>query len=57
MIGSEFQLAWPFTPVSVGELDGFIERWAGWFGEAAQGQLYQPSTMPERSPHGSWRNS
>ncbi len=57
IIGSEYQLAWPFTPISVGELDEFIERWAGWFADAAQGRLSYPSTMPERSPQGSWRTA
>jgi len=52
---AEVQAAWPFTAVSIGDLDDFIGRWAGWFADAAQGQLNQPSTMPERQPQGSWR--
>lgn len=51
----EYQVAWPFTVVSVGDLDEFISRWAGWFADAAQGQLHHPSHMPERQPRGSWR--
>ena len=51
----EYQVAWPFTVVSVGDLDEFISRWAGWFAEAVQGQLHLPSHMPERQPRGSWR--
>ncbi|GAA1264524.1 hypothetical protein Psi02_64090 [Planotetraspora silvatica] len=52
---AEWQVAWPFTPLIVGDVDEFINRWAGWFADAAQGQLGHPSTMPERSPQGSWR--
>jgi hypothetical protein len=52
---NEFQVAWPFTVVSIRDLDDFISRWAGWFAEAAEGQLNQPSTMPERQTQGSWR--
>lgn len=54
---AEFQVAWPFMSVSIGELDEFIGRWAGWFADAAEGRLNHPGTMPERSPHGSWRTS
>jgi len=54
---AEIQVAWPFTPLVVGDLDEFISRWAGWFADAAQGQLNRPSTMPERDPRGSWRQS
>ena len=57
MMGSEFQVAWPFTPISIGELDEFISRWAGWFADAASGRLNHPNSMPERSPHGSWRTT
>jgi hypothetical protein len=52
---AEYQVAWPFTPVEVDDLDEFIDRWAGWFASAAQGRLEQPSQMPERNPNGSWR--
>jgi serine/threonine-protein kinase len=52
---NEFQVAWPFTAVGIGDLDEFINRWASWFADAAQGQLQRPSTMPERPPNGSWR--
>ena len=49
------QVAWPFTPIDQGDEDAFIERWIGWLGEAAQGQMRRPSTLPEISPQGSWR--
>jgi len=53
---AELQLAWPFMLLSTGEFDEFIDRWANWFAEAALGRLQQPSSMPERPAHGSWRN-
>src|SRR6266571_7391978 len=37
----EFRLAWPFTRLVLGELDDFIDRWAGWFADAADGRLTQ----------------
>jgi len=52
---TQYQLAWPFTPLIAEDLDEFISRWAGWFAAAAQGQLNHPSSMPEREPRGSWR--
>ena len=52
---AEFQAAWPFTAVSIGDLDEFISRWAGWFADAVHGQLNRPSAMPEKQPEGSWR--
>jgi serine/threonine-protein kinase len=50
-----FQLAWPLEPLDIGDMDEFIDRWAGWFGEAAQGHLTQPSRMPERDTPRNWR--
>ena len=52
----EMQLAWPFTPLRVDNMEELIDRWANWFGEAAQGQLNHPSAMPERQPDGSYRS-
>ncbi|WP_405863431.1 protein kinase domain-containing protein [Streptomyces sp. NBC_00005] len=49
------QVAWPFTPLALGDLDEFIERWAAWLAQAANGRLAHPSHMPERNPQGSWR--
>ncbi|WP_406368957.1 serine/threonine protein kinase [Streptomyces sp. NBC_00647] len=49
------QVAWPFIPLAIGELDEFIGRWAAWLAQAANGRLAHPSQMPERNPHGSWR--
>ncbi|MBO7939276.1 serine/threonine protein kinase [Streptomyces sp. S9] len=50
------QAAWPFTPLVIGELDEFIDRWARWLADAATGRLEHPSQMPERNPQGSWRS-
>jgi serine/threonine-protein kinase len=52
----EFQVAWPFTPIEVGNDVEFLERWMDWFARAAQGQLRHPDRMPERPPGGSWRH-
>ncbi|WP_205523009.1 MULTISPECIES: serine/threonine-protein kinase [unclassified Streptomyces] len=50
------QVAWPFTPLVIGDMDEFIGRWATWFAQAANGGLSHPSQMPERNPQGSWRS-
>ena len=50
-----YQVAWPFMPIDQGDEDDFIERWIGWFGDAAQRQLRYPNRLPEIDPHGSWR--
>ena len=49
------QVAWPFTPFDQGDDESFIERWMGWFGDAAQGQMRRPQQLPESNPGGSWR--
>ncbi|RSN60686.1 serine/threonine protein kinase [Amycolatopsis sp. WAC 04182] len=54
---AEWQLAWPFTPLAVDDLDEFIGRWAGWLAAAATGNLSHPSSMPERRPENSFRRS
>ena len=51
----EYQVAWPFTPIDQGDESDFVERWIGWFAEAAQGLLRHPSRMPERNSRGTWR--
>ena len=50
-----YQVARPFMPIDQGDEDSFVERWMGWFGEAAQGQLRYPSGLPEMETQGSWR--
>lgn len=52
---TEYQVAWPFTRLVLGELDDFIDRWAGWFADAADGRLTHPSRMPEKDTGGSFR--
>lgn len=52
---ADFQVAWPFTRLATDDLTEFIDRWASWFGQAAQGTLNHPGSMPERRPEGSWR--
>ncbi|MFF1446158.1 hypothetical protein [Streptomyces sp. NPDC058295] len=49
------QVAWPFIPLVIGDLDELISRWADWLAQAATGRLAHPSRMPERDPQGSWR--
>lgn len=54
---ADFQVAWPFTKLEPDDLDDFISRWGGWLAQAASGTLNTPGTMPERAPHGSWRQA
>lgn len=51
------QIARPFTAIDQGDEDVFIERWIGWFAQAARGGLLYPRGMPESDPQGSWRQS
>ena len=50
-----WEVAWPFTMLTVGYLDDFIDRWAGWLATAAQDRLQLPSQLPEHDPIGTWR--
>lgn len=54
---AEWQVAWPFTRLDPDDLDDFVERWVGWFATGATGILRHPTTMPEKTPAGSWRKS
>ena len=49
------QVAWPFEELDRADLSEFINRWLGWFGDAANGKLSRPSMMPEKPPAGTWR--
>ena len=51
---SAIYAAWTFDPIDQGDEDEFIERWIGWFAEAAQGNLTYPSTLPEKRPFRKW---
>ena len=50
-----YQVARPFMSIDQGDEDSFVERWMGWFGEAAQGQLRYPGSLPEMETQDSWR--
>ena len=39
---SQFQIDWPFTRVTPGDLGELIDRWVGWFGDAAAGRAQFP---------------
>ena len=54
---AEYQVAWPFIPIDQGDESEFIERWLGWFAQAAQGLLRHPGHMPERHAEGTWRRA
>ncbi len=54
---AEFAVAWPFERLMLGEIEPFIQRWAGWLASASQRRLTYPSMMPERPAQGSWRLS
>lgn len=54
---SEFQVAWPFSSVTLGEADEFVDRWSAWFADASEGKLTHPRAMPEHPVEGSWRRS
>jgi hypothetical protein len=45
---SQFQVDWPFTRLTVGDLGEFIDRWVGWFGDAAAEHPRFPNKLPER---------
>ncbi|MCM0641161.1 serine/threonine-protein kinase [Cellulomonas wangsupingiae] len=49
------QLARPLVEVDRTNPTEFVDRWIGWFADAAGGSLTQPHTMPEQSAAGSYR--
>lgn len=51
---AEWQVAWPFTPLNVGDLDEFVNRWAGWFADAAQGRRSPRATQPSQLDAGTF---
>ena len=51
------RVARPFVAIDQGDEDEFIERWLGWFAQAALGKLRRPSHMPEQDAAGSWRSA
>jgi serine/threonine-protein kinase len=42
------QLAWPVTEIDRDDTSEFMDRWVGWFADAAEKTLDAPTTMPER---------
>ena len=50
------QVAWPFTLLTLGDLDDFIDRWAGWLAEGSNGRLHRVSGAGG-SAQGSWRRA
>lgn len=52
---TEFQVAWPFIRIELGNENEFLDRWMTWFAQGAVNQLSSPSTMPERNTSGTWR--
>lgn len=52
---NEYQVAWPFTALVFGDLDEWVDRWAGWLAEGAEGHLHHPRQQPEHPTSGSWR--
>lgn len=51
------QVAWPFTEIDRADPTDFVDRWTGWFADAADMRLSRPMMMPEKPTVGSWRRS
>ncbi|WP_241246341.1 serine/threonine-protein kinase [Microbacterium endophyticum] len=49
------QVAWPITAIDRADPEEFLERWMGWFADAAAGSLTRPSMLPERRFDSNWR--
>ncbi|MDN5771236.1 MAG: hypothetical protein L0H24_10115 [Microlunatus sp.] len=49
------QLAWPVEELDRADPTEFLDRWIGWFADAAEQRLARPSTMPDKQPGRSWR--
>jgi serine/threonine-protein kinase len=50
------QVAWPFTPLTLGDLEDFIDRWAGWLAAGSEGRLQRVSGDGGNA-QGSWRRA
>lgn len=50
---TEWQCAWPFTPIDQSGTDAFVERWLEWFATAAERRLELPRDWPDA--RGSYR--
>lgn len=51
------QLAWPVTEIDRDDTSEFMDRWVGWFADAAGKTMDAPTTLPERVAHGTWRTN
>jgi eukaryotic-like serine/threonine-protein kinase len=49
------QLARRLEELNRSELDGFLDRWLGWFATAAAGGLRAPARLPEHRDTDNWR--
>jgi serine/threonine-protein kinase len=49
------QLAWPFEELDRADPSEFVDRWIGWFADAASGTLEYPPSMPEKPTADSYR--
>ncbi|UYB35962.1 serine/threonine protein kinase [Arthrobacter koreensis] len=56
VLGTE-QIAWPVTEIDRDDPSEFLDRWLGWFADAADGNLIAPAMLPDRDPSGSWRRA
>jgi eukaryotic-like serine/threonine-protein kinase len=55
-MGTE-QLAWPIEELDRADLTEFVDRWLGWFADAAEQELHHPSQLPEKSANGGYRGA
>lgn len=56
VMGTE-QLAWPIEELDRADLTEFVDRWLGWFAEAAEQALHHPSQLPEKPANGGYRGA
>jgi serine/threonine-protein kinase len=54
---TDFRLAWPLQPVTIGELGELIGRWAGWFASACDNRVPRPAKIPEIETPRNWRRA
>lgn len=56
VMGTE-QLAWPIVELDRADLTEFVDRWLGWFADAAEQALHHPSQLPEKPANGGYRGA
>ncbi|MGX5770579.1 protein kinase domain-containing protein [Microbacterium trichothecenolyticum] len=44
-------VAWPVMELDLADSDDFVQRWIGWFADAAAGGVVDPAASAEWSPH------